>query len=318
MSEHHHHHHPHPHPHDEPHVAPPVWADPQVPDAELSPRAMSRRSLLRNAGLLGAGTAAMTAFSATPAAAGPLEAEAAEDFRRKQDQNPLLFLAGDHHIHTQFSSDGIYRVRDQAEHAAQYGLDWIVITDHGGASHAKFGVESVNPDIREARAANPRTMVFQGLEWNIPAADHGTVFVAPGPNEVAVLKQFETTYDGAVANATDGTPGGPNTAKNEVLAIAGLKFLAEQRTAGTVADALMLAHHPRAVASTPRTRCAAGATPRPRSPSAWRARPATRPRRFRGPATRARAAATTKATRRRAPSRAIRSPRTSPTAASTG
>ena len=46
--------------------------------------------------------------------------QAAEDFRRKQDQQPLLFLAGDHHMHTQFSSDGLYRVRDHAEHAAQY------------------------------------------------------------------------------------------------------------------------------------------------------------------------------------------------------
>ncbi|MDQ1655549.1 MAG: hypothetical protein QOD41_632 [Cryptosporangiaceae bacterium] len=239
------HEHSHPHGHGEPAVQPPAWADPSIPDTELSPRALSRRSLLRNAGLLGAGTAAVTTFGASQAAAAaPLEAQAAEDFRRKQDQQPLLFLAGDHHMHTQFSSDGLYRVRDHAEHAAQYGLDWMVITDHGGASHAKFAVDAVNPHIQDARTANPRLLVFQGVEWNIPAAEHGTVFVAPGPNEVAVLKQFEATYDGTIANATDGTPGGPNTAKNEALAIAGLKFLAEKKTAGEVADALMFANHP--------------------------------------------------------------------------
>jgi hypothetical protein len=241
------HDHGHDHPHDHSHdhaPPPPEWADPTVPDTELSPRALSRRTLLRNAGLMGAGATALGAFGATPAAAGPADAEAAEAYRRRHDQERLTVLAGDHHIHTQFSPDGLYRVEDQARHAAQYGLDWLVITDHGSNAHAKIGVENVNPHIRAARAANPRTLVFQGLEWNIPAAEHGTVFVAPGANEVSLLKQFETGYDGAVAGATDGTPGGPNTAKNEALAVAGLKFLAEHRRAGTVADALMLANHP--------------------------------------------------------------------------
>ena len=86
-------------------------------------------------------------------------------------------------------------------HASQNGLDWMVITDHGSVAHAKFGVDKVNPDIQAARKNFPDTLVYQGLEWNIPAAEHGTVFVSPGPNEVAVLKQFENTYDGSVNNA---------------------------------------------------------------------------------------------------------------------
>jgi hypothetical protein len=40
--------------------------------------------------------------------------------------------------------------------------------------------------------------VYQGSEWNIPAAEHGTVFVHPGRNEVALLKEFENSYDGSV------------------------------------------------------------------------------------------------------------------------
>ncbi len=246
MSHEHHHEHDHAHHHhEEPAVAPPLWADPAVPDTELDPRALSRRELLRNAGLLGAGAAAMGVFgTATPAAASPLEADAYEDYRRRHDQQALLFLAGDHHIHTQFSSDGLYRVRDHAERAAQYGLDWMVITDHGGTGHAKLAVDGVNPHIRDARSANPRMLLFQGVEWNIPAAEHGTVFVAPGPNEVSVLKEFESTFDGAVTGTTDGTPGAPNTARNEALALAGLKFLATQRASGAVADALMFANHP--------------------------------------------------------------------------
>ncbi len=93
-----------------------------------------------------------------------------------------LWLAGDHHIHTQYSPDAQYRVVDQVQHANAYGLDWMVITDHGSVAHAKIGVDKVNPDIVAARERfDDDTLVFQGLEWNIPAAEHGTVFVHPGP-----------------------------------------------------------------------------------------------------------------------------------------
>ena len=127
---------------------------------------------------------------------------------------------------------------DQVRHASQYGLDWMVITDHGGVAHAKFGVDKVNPDIKVARQNFKDTLVFQGFEWNIPSAEHGTVFVAPGPNEVAVLKQFESTYDGAVNNA------GASSPANEALAISGLAYLTQAVHQRLVPDALMLANHP--------------------------------------------------------------------------
>jgi hypothetical protein len=223
-----HHHHHHDHPHDT--AALPAAFDTSVPDEALTPEQQSRRSLLRRAGLLGAGLAAASVLTpqATPAAAA--------SGGRKRDG--FLWLAGDHHIHTQYSSDGKYRVVDQVRQGARHGMDWLVITDHGSATHARIGVEKVNPDIREARAAYEDTLVFQGLEWNIPAAEHGTVFVHPGRNEVAVLKQFETDYDGSVKGAGDSTPA------NEALAIAGLNFLSEQVRRRKVKDALMLANHP--------------------------------------------------------------------------
>ncbi|WP_256863414.1 hypothetical protein [Microbispora sp. GKU 823] len=141
-------------------------------------------------------------------------------------------------MHTQYSSDGMYRVIDQVRHANAYGLDWMVITDHGSATHAKIGVEKVNPDIVAARDAVKDTLVFQGLEWNIPAAEHGTVFVAPGRGEVATLKEFENSFDGSVKNATASTP------QNEALAIAGLNFLADAVRRRRIPDALFLANHP--------------------------------------------------------------------------
>jgi hypothetical protein len=114
----------------------------------------------------------------------------------------------------------------------------MVITDHGSVQHAKIGVEKVNPDIVSARSAIKDTLVFQGLEWNIPAAEHGTVFVHPGKDEVAVLKEFENSFDGVVKSATASTPA------NEALAIAGVNFLADAVRRRRVKDALFLANHP--------------------------------------------------------------------------
>lgn len=234
----HHHHHDHDHSH-EAAAALPAAFDPAVPDEALTPEQQSRRTLLRRAGLLGAGLAAASVVApAAAAAATPASAAASAPASGGRRSNGFLWLSGDHHIHTQYSSDGKYRVADQVRQGAMHGMDWLVITDHGSVTHAKIGVDKVNPDIRAARAAYEDTLVFQGLEWNIPGAEHGTVFVHPGSNEVSVLKQFETDYDGSVKGASDSTPA------NEALAVAGLNFLAEQVQRRKVKDALMLANHP--------------------------------------------------------------------------
>lgn len=203
-------------------------------DSDLSPAELSRRNLLRAAGVAGAVTAGMAGMS------GVTPGMAAEDRGSGRGRGGAVrhWLAGDHHIHTQHSSDGQYTVLDQAQHAAAYGLDWLVITDHGGATHARLGVDLVNPDIRVAREELPDTLIFQGLEWNIPAAEHGTVFVAPGPREVEVLKQFENDYDGSVKGASGSSPA------NEALAVAGIQWLGTQVDRRRVSDALFLANHP--------------------------------------------------------------------------
>jgi hypothetical protein len=215
----------------------PPALDLSVPDAELSPSDVSRRGFLRGAGLLGAGAAASVLAAPSAAAAAGLP-HAHGPLGGGGEQGGFQWLAGDHHIHTQFSSDAQYRVLDQAKHGHAYGLDWLVITDHGSNAHAKIGVEKVNPDIRRTRAELTGLLTFQGLEWNIPGAEHATVFVHPGPHEVDVLKRFEQTFDGSQLPAAN------TEAQNEATAIAGIKFLGEQVRARQVEGALFLANHP--------------------------------------------------------------------------
>ncbi|WP_405088415.1 PHP domain-containing protein [Microbispora sp. NBC_01389] len=243
MSEGHPHPHPHPHPHSHSHghdageMA--TVVDMDIPDEALSPGELSRRQMFRRAGLLGAGLTAASVLGAPGTAAATGAGREGGDGRDgREPKDGYLWLAGDHHIHTQYSSDAMYRVVDQVRHANAYGLDWMVITDHGSVTHAKIGVEKVNPDIVAARQVVRDTLVFQGLEWNIPAAEHGTVFVAPGRGEVETLKEFENSFDGAVKGATASTP------KNEALAVAGLNFLAQAVKRRRVPDALFLANHP--------------------------------------------------------------------------
>jgi hypothetical protein len=238
--DHHGHEHDHPHEHEYEHGhtgAGDPALDLAVPDAELNPGQLRRRGFLQAAGILGAGLASASVLSGSSAFAD--EAVRGAQRARRAPRGGYSWLSGDHHIHTQQSSDAQYRVVDHVQHAAAYGLDWMVITDHGSIAHAKIGVEKVNPDIVAAREQfGEETLVFQGLEWNIPAAEHGTVFVHPGRNEVAVLQEFENSFDGVVTNTT------ANNAANENAALRGLDFLATSVTKGRVKDAMFFANHP--------------------------------------------------------------------------
>ncbi|MBU2668070.1 histidinol-phosphatase [Actinoplanes bogorensis] len=200
----------------------PRWADPAVPDATLDPQGLSRRGILRRAGLFGA------AFAATTALPGPAPAAAHDT-----DDPPLAWLVGDHHVHTQYSHDAKYTLGQAARRGAQFGLDWMVCTEHGNVGHDTAGAALEHTDILAARAENPRLLIFQGLEWYIPGAEHATVFTSPGPHEAEILRQFERAYDGKLLSSSD-----------ETLAVAALGWLSARRREGFVDDALVLANHP--------------------------------------------------------------------------
>ncbi|MFE2530504.1 histidinol-phosphatase [Streptomyces sp. NPDC059371] len=212
----------------------PVWADPSVSPTALDPQGLSRRGLLRGAGLFGA------AF-----AVGSLSTPAAASGRRHGGSDPrLAYLVGDHHIHSVYSHDAKYTFSQLARAGAEYGLDWMVFNEHSNFGHASYGAELEHQEILRARAANPRQLIFQGLEWYIPGAEHATVFAAPGPHEVDLLTRFELAYDGKLLGYTAGSPAHPDTARNEGHAVKAIQWLAEQRRTGYVDDVLVLANHP--------------------------------------------------------------------------
>jgi hypothetical protein len=214
----------------------PSWADPSVSPADLDAQGVSRRGLLRRAGLFGAAFALGSA--ATPAFA-------ASDRRGFGGEDPrLAYLVGDHHVHSVYSHDAKYTFSQQAQAAARYGLDWMVFNEHSNFGHAYYGAKLEHAEIVRARAENPRQLIFQGLEWYIPAAEHCTVFAAPGPHETDLLTQFELAYDGKLLNYTEGSPGAADTARNEAHAVKAIKWLAEQRRSGYVDDVLVIANHP--------------------------------------------------------------------------
>ncbi|MFE2422580.1 PHP domain-containing protein [Streptomyces hokutonensis] len=214
----------------------PTWADPSVSPAALDAQGVSRRQLLRRAGLFGA------AFTL---GAGPLATPAVASGRGYGGNDPrLAYLVGDHHVHSVYSHDAKYTFSQQAKAAAQYGLDWMVFNEHSNFGHANYGAQLEHAEILKARAENPRQLIFQGLEWYIPAAEHCTIFAAPGRHEVDLLTQFELAYDGKLLGYTEGSAGATDTARNEAHAVKAIKWLAEQRRSGYVDDVLVLANHP--------------------------------------------------------------------------
>ncbi|MFF4399123.1 histidinol-phosphatase [Streptomyces sp. NPDC001480] len=213
----------------------PAWADPSVSPAALDAQGVSRRQLLRRAGLFGAAFALGSA--ATPALASAQRGFGGDDPR-------LAYLVGDHHVHSVYSHDAKYTFTQQARAAAKYGLDWMVFNEHSNFGHAYYGAKMEHAEILKARAANPRQLIFQGLEWYIPAAEHCTVFAAPGPAETDLLTRFELAYDGKLLGYTEGSAGATDTARNEAHAVKAVQWLAEQRRTGYVDDVLVLANHP--------------------------------------------------------------------------
>jgi PHP domain len=181
---------------------------------------MSRRMFLTRAGALTLGIVAAQlwmphrAFANDPYATG-------------------LWLAGDHHIHTKYSPDGQYDILEQVAAAKAHGLSWCVITDHGGPMHHKYAVENAYPELLAARKKYPDMVIFQGLEWNVPEAEHGSIIIPYSPDEAKIIAEFEVRYD-QLNISRKNTP-----ANTEADAVAGVKYLQSLKPAP-----IFIANHP--------------------------------------------------------------------------
>lgn len=144
-----------------------------------------------------------------------------------------VWLAGDHHIHTKFSADGQYDIVTQVANAERHGLGWCVITDHGGPVHDRIAMELAYPELQMARRRHPRMVVFQGLEWNVPAAEHGSVILPPAADEAKQIAEFEALFD-------EKNTSRPHTPANtEADAVAAIKYLE-----AVAPKSIFMANHP--------------------------------------------------------------------------
>jgi len=216
--------------HDAP-LAPPLDAD-----AELRSLGFSRRDMLRTAGIALAAGGLSAAFGGAGAAMAGVPAA------RPAGDPELTWLVGDHHVHTQFSHDAKYRMAQQLDAAQHYGVDWLAFTEHSNFAHADRGLPTARAQIQQERDARD-LLIFQGLEWYIPAAEHATVLIAPGNDDIRLLRAFELAWDGKL-NGWDKPADAAQMADFERRAAQAVAWLGAQKAAGSLADAVVLANHP--------------------------------------------------------------------------
>lgn len=200
---------------------------------------LSRRTFLAAAAAL---TTASAASSFGPAAVASAQAATATT---PADPSTLSWLVFDHHVHSVYSHDAKYAMTTILDQAQRFGVDAIAFTEHSNLGHANVGgVFNAAREIEAARTARPGLLVFQGLEWYIPAAEHGTVLVAPGPRVTQVLRRFELDYDGKLNKWEKPRPDTSDATDWLQHAVDGIRWLGQQRRSGVIDDVLVLANHP--------------------------------------------------------------------------
>jgi hypothetical protein len=123
---------------------------------------------------------------------------------------PREWLSGDSHIHSHWSpaydrtqhppvplpgGDARYSTAMNARKAREYGLSWMVTTDHGGPNHSKLNLLHAYAELEQSRREVPEVLQFYGMELNMPGMDHHTVIVAAAEDEWKVLFNIESQFD---------------------------------------------------------------------------------------------------------------------------
>ena len=120
------------------------------------------------------------------------------------------WLAGDHHVHSHFSvgwdhstdpptpvlgQEGIYPIPMNAVVGREFGLEWMVSTDHGGPNHSKVNLEWAYPELLASREAVPDVVQFYGMELDTPGAEHSSLIVPHTHDEADRLHELESGFN---------------------------------------------------------------------------------------------------------------------------
>ncbi|WP_164156487.1 CehA/McbA family metallohydrolase domain-containing protein [Sandarakinorhabdus rubra] len=169
------------------------------------------------------------------------------------------WLPGDHHIHSEYSADyeadpaspqtapipligkdGRYSITRNAQMARQFGLRWMVSTDHGGPNHSKLNYEQAWPEVNKARAAVPEMLIFYGMEFDTPAGDHSSLIIPFTGDEREQLRAIESGFSKREPWPQD------KAWDSEGRMIDALKLMRDQK-----APPVLIANHPSRSATAP-------------------------------------------------------------------
>jgi len=128
------------------------------------------------------------------------------------------WLAGDSHIHSHWSPgydrstnpptpipgrDALSPTPLNAQMAKQFGLSWMVTTDHGGPNHSKLNLTEAYPELQKSRRLVPDVLQFYGMELNMPGMDHHTLIIPRADFEASALYDLESRFDANEAFPAD-------------------------------------------------------------------------------------------------------------------
>ncbi|MBL8257551.1 MAG: hypothetical protein JNJ62_13185 [Pseudoxanthomonas mexicana] len=140
-------------------------------------------------------------------------------FALAADDHGRRWQPGDHHVHSEWSvdwdsattpptpvrgGDSPYTRSDNARQASKFGLTWMVHTDHGGPGHSAVTRDHAFPALEQARRDVPALIQFNGMEFDVPAAEHASLIIAPSARERDELVEIERRF--SRSEPVDGVP----------------------------------------------------------------------------------------------------------------